>query len=64
MITREQFLEFFRSDSFHEEMTVDDCREVWLTVLKGSSDITVETLNELLSEYNVCNIQVNNITNL
>ena len=46
-------MEFFRSDSFNQEMSVEDCREVFATVLKGSSDFTAEFLNEILSDYSV-----------
>lgn len=52
-ITREQFMEFFRSDSFYEKVTDDDCREIFATVLKGASDLTTEFLNEILSDYSV-----------
>ena len=52
-ITRDQFMEFFRSDDFNQQMSVEDCREVFATVLKGSSDFTAEFLNEILSDYSV-----------
>ncbi len=46
-------MEFFRSDSFYEKVTDDDCREIFATVLKGASDLTAEFLNEILSDYSV-----------
>lgn len=51
MITREQFMEFFRSDDFNEKMTADDCVEIFTTCLKGSSDVTPKLFNSVLSEY-------------
>lgn len=50
-ITREQFMQFFRADDFHDHVTPDDCIEIFLQVLVGSSDITTELLNELISDY-------------
>ena len=52
-INRDQFMAFFRSDSFYEQMSDDDCREVFATVLKGGSDLTAEFLNEILADYSV-----------
>ncbi len=52
-ITRDQFMAFFRSDNFYEQMSDDDCREVFATVLKGGSDLTAEFLNEILADYSV-----------
>ncbi len=52
-MTREQFLEYFRSDKFQEEMSADDCLEIFMGSLKGSSDITKENIKELASTYNV-----------
>lgn len=50
-ITREQFMQFFRSDDFHDNITPDDAQEIFATVLHGSSDITAERLNNLSSDY-------------
>lgn len=47
---------FFRSDDFYEQMSDDDCREVFATVLKGGSDLTAEFLNEILADYSVCDV--------
>jgi len=57
-ITRQQFLDFFRSDDYNELLSADDCIEVFQTALKGSSDITPELLNDLLSDYCVGNLEV------
>ncbi len=46
-------MEFFRSDTFYEQVSDDDCREVFATVLKGGSDLISEFLNEILADYSV-----------
>lgn len=38
-ITREQFMEFFRSEEFHSLITPDDAAEIFTGVLHGSSDL-------------------------
>lgn len=48
---REQFLDFFRSEHFARELTVEDRREVFLDVLEGASDLTPELIGELLDAY-------------
>lgn len=50
---REDFMAFFRSDSFHESVSVDDAKEIFRGVLHGSSDITKELLTETASDYEV-----------
>jgi len=52
-ITREDFMAYYRSDKYVEELTVDDKIEVFLTSLPGSSDITYELLTQLCAEYGV-----------
>lgn len=52
MITREQFMEFFRSDEFHNTITPDDAVEIFSSVLHGESDITEELVNRVLTDYN------------
>lgn len=52
-ITREEFMEFFRSKDFHSKVTPDDCVEIFRTVLTGSSDITTTLINEVIKDYNV-----------
>ena len=50
-ITRDQFMAYFRSDAFNEEMSADDCVEIFLGSLKGQSDITKRLLETLCHEY-------------
>jgi hypothetical protein len=51
-INREQFMAYFRSEEFAAEVTPDDRIEIFLGCLTGSSDITLELLEKLCSEYN------------
>ena len=60
-ITRQQFLEFFRSDDYYDQLSTDDCIEVFRTALKGASDITAELLNEIISDYGVGNLEVRTV---
>ena len=60
-ITRQQFLEFFRSDDYYDQLSTDDCIEVFRTALKGSSDITAELLNDIISDYSVDNLEVRTV---
>jgi len=57
-MTAQDFMNFFRSDDFHQQMSTDDCVEVFQTVLKGSSDITPSLITELCKEYSVDNIEL------
>ena len=50
-ITREQFMEFFRSDDFHSKITPDDACEVFETVLFGADDMSVSLFNRILCDY-------------
>ncbi len=61
MTTREEFMKFFRTKDFHEKITVDDAIEIFRTVLHGSSDITKELLDDILSDYSVNNIEIKEI---
>ena len=50
-ITHAQFMAYFRSEDFDNEMSESDCEEVFLGSLKGQSDITYKLLNQLCSDY-------------
>lgn len=50
-ITRDQFMAFFRSDDYNQQLSADDCLEVFATAVKGESDLTVERFNKILSDY-------------
>lgn len=44
-------MEFFRSDEGYTQLTPDDCIELFQQALKGSSDLTVELLERVISDY-------------
>jgi hypothetical protein len=62
MITRNQFMEFFRSDEGYAQLSADDALEIFMDVLKGSSDLTENLLLGLLDAYGVTDITVNGLT--
>lgn len=57
-ITREDFMSFFRDDTKLNELTDDDKIEIFRTILVGSSDITKELLDDILSDYFVFNLEI------
>jgi hypothetical protein len=57
-ITREDFMKFFRDEEKLNELTVDDRIEVFKTILLGSSDLTKDLLNEILSDYSVSKLEI------
>jgi hypothetical protein len=58
LITKQQFMEFFRSEEGYNQLTPDDAVEIFSSVLKGSSDITKELLDSVLEEYGVENLKI------
>lgn len=62
-IQREDFMKFFRDDEKLNELTVDDRIEIFRTILVGSSDLTKDSLNEILGDYCVDNLKVIEINN-
>jgi len=50
---RDFFMKIFRSDDFHEICTPDDCVEIFVSALTGSSDITLKLFEEVMSNYSV-----------
>jgi hypothetical protein len=57
-ITRQDFMDLFRDDEMLNELTNDDRLEIFTQILAGSSDITKELLDGLLSDYSVGDIEV------
>ena len=58
MVSKNEFLEFFNSDDFYENFNDSELKDIFLTVLRGSLDITPQLLNELITDYNVDNIKI------
>ena len=57
-ISRAEFMQFFRDDEKLNELTPDDRVEVFRTNLLGSSDLTKELLEAIITDYSVSNLQV------
>lgn len=62
-ISREDFMKFFRDTEKLNELTPDDRVEIFRTILLGSSDLTMDLLNEILGDYSVDNLEVIEINN-
>ncbi len=52
-LTRETFMDAVRSDFFTEQLTPDDRMEIFAAAPVGSSDLTEDVLNGLLTDYGV-----------
>ena len=52
-LVRKMFLDMFRDADgvLDDALSADDCMEIFISILKGSSDITYKTLAELISNY-------------
>mgnify|MGYP001055465255 CR=1 FL=1 len=57
-ISRAEFMQFFRDDEKLNELTPDDRVEVFRTILLGSSDLTKELLEAIITDYSVSSLQV------
>lgn len=57
-ISRNEFMDFFRDADKLNELTPDDRVEIFRTILLGSSDLTLNLLNEILSDYSVDNFEI------
>ena len=62
-ISTEDFMSFFRDTEKLNELTPDDRVEIFRTILVGSSDITMNLLNDVLDDYCVENLEVIEIKN-
>lgn len=58
LITKKQFMDFFRSEEGYDQLTVDDCIELFSSALRGSSDFTKELLDSVLADYGVDNLEI------
>ena len=56
-------MKFFRDSEKLNELTPDDRVEIFRTILVGSSDVTMDLLNEVLGDYCVDNLEVIEINN-
>lgn len=58
---RDIFMDIFRDADRLNTLSPDDRVEVFTSILLGSSDVTVELLNDVLREYSVPNIEVREV---
>lgn len=58
MITRKQFMEFFRNDECLSSLTVDDRHEIFAQIMLGSSDFTKELLEQIFNDYGVDRLEI------
>ncbi len=50
-MTAQEFMDFFSSSAFDNDISVEDKRMMFLQCLQGSSDITYELISQLISAY-------------
>jgi hypothetical protein len=62
-ISRDDFMEFFRDTEKLNQLTTDDRVEIFRTILLGSSDLTMDLLNEVLKDYSVDNLEIIKLKN-
>ncbi len=62
-MSREDFMNFFRETEKLNQLSPDDRVEIFRTILLGSSDLTMDLLNEILGDYSVNNLEVIEINN-
>lgn len=60
-ISREDFMEFWRSDAMAEMLTADDRMEIFVSAPVGKDDVTKEALDEILGDYQVTSLMVKEI---
>jgi hypothetical protein len=58
IITRDDFMNFFRDDESLNTLSPDDRIEVFSTILLGSSDFKKELFDEIFSDYCVSHLDV------
>ena len=57
-LSRQDFMDFFRDDDQLNLLTNDDRLEIFSQILAGSSDITKELLDDLISDYSIVGLEV------
>lgn len=58
ILTREDFMDFFRDDEKLNLLTADDRVEIFAQILLGNSDFTKELLESVLLDYDVTDIKI------
>jgi hypothetical protein len=60
-MTRNDFMDFFRDDEKLNTLSNDDRLEIFVSIVGGQSDFTVDLFNEILDNYDVDWIYVNEV---
>ena len=60
-VEKSDFMNFFRDTESLNELSVDDRIEIYKSILAGSSDLTKELLDSILSDYSVSNLEIKEI---
>lgn len=58
IISRNDFMSFFRDNEKLSELSVDDRIEIFSTILLGSSDFKKKLFDQIFSDYSVTNLEV------
>jgi hypothetical protein len=58
IVTRKDFMDFFRNDDLLTLLTIDDRIEIFSGILLGGGDFTKELLDQILSDYGVSHLVV------
>ncbi|MDI1306308.1 MAG: hypothetical protein PSX42_15885, partial [bacterium] len=58
LVTRGDFMTFFRNEEQSSSLTVDDRIEIFSSILLGESDFTKELLDSILSDYGVSHLKI------
>ena len=60
MTTRNDVMNFLRNEESLNTLSPDDRIEIFRTILLGSSDISKELLDDLLSDYDITHLKIIN----
>jgi hypothetical protein len=58
IISRDQFMRFFRDNEKLNQLSVDDRIEIFSTILLGNSDFKKKLFDEIFSDYSVTHLEV------
>jgi hypothetical protein len=58
IITRDEFMAFFRDNESLNQLSIEDRIEVFSTILLGSSDFKKVLFDEIFSDYSVSHLEI------
>lgn len=62
-ISRDDFMNFFRSNEKINELSVDDRIEIFSTILIGNSDFKKKIFDEIFSDYGITHLEIIEVNN-